>query len=53
MWDFKRENQMKNHRKIKNIFFALMLSTAVTGCKDVLDTQPFDKIADRLRMLGR
>jgi hypothetical protein len=46
MWDFKRENQMKNHRKIKNIFFALMLSTAVTGCKDVLDTQPFDKIGE-------
>lgn len=37
---------MKNHNKIKNIFFALLLGAATSGCNDVLDTQPFDKIGE-------
>lgn len=37
---------MKNHKTIKNIFLAFMLSVTAAGCKDVLDTQPFDKIGE-------
>lgn len=37
---------MIKHTTLKNIFFALVFSTVSLGCKDVLDTQPFDKIGE-------
>jgi len=45
MLDFKYK-KMNLHTKFKNIFFALIFSSTVFSCKDVLDTQPFDKIGE-------
>lgn len=37
---------MKIQVKLKNICFALILSSTAFSCKEVLDTQPFDKIGE-------
>ena len=41
-----RNIEMKMQVKFKNICFALLFSSAALSCKEVLETEPFDKIGE-------